>query len=466
MKTLRILITLSFISTLIVGCSNSDDYGVEYSECVDLTVTKQVQDITSQATATYKKYDAADIIEAYVTSSDEGGNFYKTISFMSLDGTTGFSMPIDNYNLFNSYEPGRKVFINMKDRYFVTEFNSTVIGSLYNNNTPDVLTDDEVGRISGVEYKNVITRSCDKVNEDEIVKHLTIAQAKNNQYLNMLIEFDNVQFADASNGKKFFDTTLNNLGGATNHTLTDTQGNTIIFRVSEFANFATRLVPTGNGKIRGVLTKFNNDFQFMPRTINDVNLTGDRSEIDFFPPIVGNNISFSGNFTENFESYAVTNPFLTAFPMYVNDAAPGSRYWQLKQFSGNKYIEMTSFAGTGLAGVPGKTYFFVPVDFTVANTFTFSKEFRFMAGEALKVYYVTSANYTAGGAINLANFIDITSSFTSLTYPTAGQSQSTFTTAGTYNIPSSLTGTGFFVYEYTGTTTVTTTVQIDNITVN
>ena len=465
MKNLRILLTISFISTL-VGCTNSDNYDVEYSECANLTVTKRVQDITSQSTATYKKYEDADIIEAYVTSSDEGGNFYKTVSFMSLDGTTGFSMPLDNYNLYNSYEPGRKVFINLKDRYFVTKYNSTIIGSLFNKDTPLNPADDEVGRISGVEYKNVITRSCDKVSEDQIVKHLTIAEAKKDQYINMLIEFDNVQFIDASKGKKFFDPTLNNLGGATNHTLTDLQGNTILFRVSEFANFATRLVPEGNGKIRGVLTKFNNDYQFMPRTINDVKLAGDRSEIDLFPPIVGNDITYSGNFSENFESYAVTNPFLTAFPKYINDANPGSRYWQLKQFSNNKYIEMTSFAGTGVAGIPGKTYFFVPVDFTAASTFTFSKEFRFMAGEALKVYYVTTANYTAGGAINLTNFVDITSSFTGLTYPAAGQSQSTFTTAGTYNIPPSLAGNGFFVFEYTGTTTVTTTVQIDNIVVN
>ena len=29
---------------------------------------------------------------AFVTSSDEGGNFYKSISMMSLDGLKGFSM--------------------------------------------------------------------------------------------------------------------------------------------------------------------------------------------------------------------------------------------------------------------------------------------------------------------------------------------------------------------------------------
>jgi hypothetical protein len=59
--------------------------------------------------------------------------------------------------------------------------------------------------------------------------------------------------------------------------------------------------------------------------------------------------------------------------------------WQLKTFSNNKYIEMSAFAGSGNPGVPSKVLFFVPVDFTAANTFTFKKEIRYNAGEALKV---------------------------------------------------------------------------------
>ncbi|MBK9224929.1 MAG: hypothetical protein IPO23_10525 [Flavobacterium sp.] len=150
MKILKTIISILTLST-IVSCVNSDIYDVPdlSSECSNLTPTKQVSDITSQATPSYKKYETEDIIEAYVTSSDEGGNFYKSISLVSIDGKIGFSMPIDDYNLYTKFEPGRKVYVNMKDRYFVTEFGSTVIGSLFNNYTPDITSDDEVGRISG-----------------------------------------------------------------------------------------------------------------------------------------------------------------------------------------------------------------------------------------------------------------------------------------------------------------------------
>jgi len=327
MKIFKItILSAAFIS--LVSCINGDDYDAPdlNGTCAELTVTKQVVDFTSTSTATYTHHTGNDVIEAYVTSSDEGGNFYKSISMVSLDGTQGFSMPIDNYNLYTKYEPGRKVYVNMKDRYFVKEHSGTVIGNLYNNNTPNNPADDKVGRISGVEYQSIITRSCSKINENTIVKNLTIAQAKNNQYLNMLIEIDAVQFTDASNGKKFYDSALNSFGGATNHNITDLEGNTLIVRVSEYANFASALTPNKNGKIRGVLTKYNNDFQFMVRTINDVKF---------------NNPRIVAFFSEDFQT--ATNNTNLDIPGWRNFAEEGVFLWRERTFQGNGYAELSAF---------------------------------------------------------------------------------------------------------------------------
>jgi hypothetical protein len=164
----------------------------------------------------------------------------------------------------------------MKDRYFVKENNSTIIGSLYNGNTLEDTSDDEVGRISPVEYQSVLTRSCTKVNEDELVNHLTIAQTLNNNNINKLIELDNVQFTDASLNQNYFDEDVFTIGGGTNHNVVDAAGNTLIVRVSEYATFASAAIPSGNGKLRGVLTKFGSTFQFMIRSLNDVQLNGPR----------------------------------------------------------------------------------------------------------------------------------------------------------------------------------------------
>ena len=457
MKNIKLIITTVALATL-SSCVNSDDYGVPNlsNDCVTITKTKEVSDITNIATATTVPYTTSetvvDYIEAYVTSSDEGGNFYKSISMMSLDGLKGFSMPVDNYNLYTEFEPGRKVTIKLdKNRYFNKQHGSTVIGSSYNGG---------VGRVSGVDYKNVILRSCTDVNENTIVKNLTIAQAKNDQYLNMLIEFDAVQFTDASLGKKYYDASLNSLGGATNHEISDQFGNKVILRVSEFATFASNAVPSKNGKIRGVMTKYNSDYQFMIRTLNDVNLTNNRLDIDLYPPIGGTAIVYDATLNEPFTSYTTNNQQI--FPKYINDAAVGSRYWQRKVFGGNTYIQMSSFGGTPEAN---RSLFIVPVNMTAASTFSFKTLSGYYNGAVLKVYYTT--NYVPGTQITSATLVDITSSFTIPVGP-ANAYATAFTSSGVYNIPAGVTGNGFFVFEYVGNGSggATTTMQIDDIVIN
>ena len=453
MKTIKNLTLVSLLA-IFSGCANSDEYNTPdlSSECVSLTATKTVADITNAATSTATLYSGDDIIEAYVTSSDEGGNFYKSLSFQSVDGTKGFSMTVDTYNLFNQFEPGRLVYINMKDRYVSTYQSSFVIGNLYNGN---------VGRISGVEYKDVLKRSCTKVDEDDIVKNLTVGNAKNDQYLNMLIEFNNVQFTDASLGKTFYDPSVNSFGGATNHLITDEFGQTIIVRISEFANFASNSIPTGSGKIRGVLTKYNSDYQFMIRTMNDVNLPNDRLDIDFYPPIVGSGIVFNSTLNEPFTSYTTTNQ--QSFPKYINDAAEGSRYWQRKAFGSNTYLQMSSFGGGNTE--TNKSLFIVPVDMTAANTLSFKTNDGYNNGATLKVFYTT--NYVPGSQITTATLVDITSNFTISSGNTSGYGSS-FTNSGVYNIPASITGNGFFVFQYlgNGVSGPTTTLQLDDIVIN
>ena len=115
MKNLKIIFS-TLVFTTLVSCVNSDDYNAPdlSGDCSTLTTTKTVQEVKATATTTAQQYVNDDIIEAYVTSSDEGGNFYKSISMVSVDGVQGFSMPVDDYNLYTKYEPGRKVYIKLK----------------------------------------------------------------------------------------------------------------------------------------------------------------------------------------------------------------------------------------------------------------------------------------------------------------------------------------------------------------
>lgn len=461
MKNIKLVLTTAIFVTLL-GCVNNDNYAEPNTSgnCEDLTPTKTVQNIAALANGTVKSYvstvlvgtSADDVIEAYVTSSDEGGNFYKSISMVSVDGLKGFSVPVDDYNLYTKFEPGRKVFIKMKDRYFYNNplTNGLEIGNLFEHGEP---VDDEVGRIPGIDYETQIKKSCTKVDESTLVTTSTIPLLLNDANLNKLFEISGVQFTEASVGKTYFNSS-NQIGGATNNVVSDATGNTLIVRISEFANFAGKMVSPLNGKIRGVLTKYLGTYQFMVRTEKDIMLTNSRSF-----GLGGFAATFDATLNEPFTSYTISNQ--EVFPKYINYAATGSRNWQVKTFSGNKYIQMTSFGGSPEVN---RSLFIVPVDLTAASTFSFKTKFGFMNGNPIKVYYTT--NYVLGGNISTATLTEITG----LTYSpglTSGY-PTNFTNSGNWAIPASLTGNGFFVFEYRGNGNggVTTTAQIDDIVIN
>jgi len=321
-----------------------------------------------------------------------------------------------------------------------------------------------VGRISANTYGNTIVRSCEVRSEEDFVRTLTVNEAKQDANLNTLIELNNVQFVDAAVGSTYYNPN-NQVGGATNHLLSDMNGNTTIFRTSSFARYAGNIVAGESGKVRGIMTKFGSDYQFVARTFDDVQLTNPRFDVDFAPPIVGNDVTFLSTLNETFESYtAGTNVTgQNNFPMYINDPLVGNAYWRCRSNGtpANKFIQMTAF-GTGQSV---KTYFIVPVDFTNANSFSFQSRASFFAGAVLKVYYSTT--YTIGGVVNPADLTDITSNFA---ISAANNSTGPFTPSGVWNIPGTLTGNGFILFEYTGSAVsspaLTTNMDLDNIVIN
>ncbi|NHM06082.1 hypothetical protein G4D82_02515 [Flavobacterium sp. CYK-4] len=447
MKT-RLIKSLTVFSMLLVLSTScvKDDSNMDNSETgivtYELTANKTVQDIiTFNNTANPVQYTADDIIEAYVTSTDETGTFYNTICLQNI--ATNSSQPIGlsvtaNFSSYvKGFTPGRKIYIKMQGLYTAVVDGSLKIGALFEG---------EIGRISENEWQNFLFPSATIVDEDNMVRTMSLATAANNTNLNTLIEIDNVQFADSSLGRTLFD--IDSGGSATNHDITDVNGGTTrFFRVSSFALFAYQPVPSGRGKLRGVMTKYGSDFQFLVRHQNDIKLTNPRT------------YTFNSTLNENFESYD-TN--LKSFVKYLNFDISGAKNWIVKSVNSTKCIQMSSFGGDLQSN---KTYFVVPVDFTAANTFTFSIDTDFFStGLGLKVY--RSTDYVPGEKITNATLNDITSNFT---LPT--ETTSAFVSAGIYNFPTNLTGNGYVIFEYTGSnisgpTLLTTNVNIDNIVIN
>ena len=317
---------------------------------------------------------------------------------------------------------------------------SLKIGALYFDGT-----NNEIGRISTFEWEKYLFPSATIVPESQLVTTTTVNLLNNNNNLNILTEIDNVQFGDNAIGRPLFDVTLPVLGLATNHTIVGVGTTaTSIFRTSSFSSFARGTVPAGRGKIRGVLTKFGSTFQFYIRNLEDFKLSNPRT----YP--------FSVASTEGFESFATNQKI---FSNYLNFSTEGTKDWIVRS---GKVLEMSAFGG---AIERNKSYFMVPVDMTAANTFSFQVNIQFYANrQVLRVF--RTMDYVPGMKIKDATLVDISGNLSIPIENTVGM-----VSAGTYNIPSTVIGNGYFVFEYTGSnltseTVITTNVQIDNIVIN
>lgn len=331
MKNYTFQFLLMILSLVILGSCANDDAKIPELSCnqKDIPVNKTVTEITDVTAKIVAQYMYDDVIEGYVVSSDENGNFFKTISFQTLATATkpavGFSVPVDATNLYVDYRLGNKVYVKLKNQYTDLYYGGLRIGGLYVN----AYNQGGVGRLSQNEYKKVLFPSCTNVKEEQLVRSISLGEI-NDSHLNTLIELSDVQFTEPAIGRHYFEDT-NNVGGATNWNLVDKKGNQIIFRTSSYADFSQSIVPGGSGKVRGVLTKYAADYQLMARKESDVNITGKR------------NIPF---FVQDFQS--VSDGTNLSLPGWGNIRQAGAIFWKGGITSTNGYAEFL-ITGTKVA---------------------------------------------------------------------------------------------------------------------
>jgi hypothetical protein len=318
---------------IITSCSTEVEMPKLVCTQPDFTVNKTVEKVYELSNNTAKQYLYDDIIEAYVVSSDEGGNFFKTISLQTIAAAKtpaiGFSVPIDASNTYIDYRVGNKVYVKLKNQFTDLYYGGLRIGSLYVSNAGDPT----IGRISQNDYKNVLNASCTIIDENTLVESLSIEEALKDYKLNTLIELNNVEFTEAALGRHYFEES-NNVGGSTNWNLRDKTGNQIIFRTSSYAKFADHFVPEGSGKVRGILTKFGTDYQLMVRYESDIDMNGKR------------NVPF---FAEDFQS--VKNNVNFVLPGWSNIVEKATKLWKSMVYSGNGYAEFNTTSTTAAENI-------------------------------------------------------------------------------------------------------------------
>ena len=206
-------------------------------------------------------------IKAIVTSSDAQGNIYQELALQ--DATGAIIVSVAQGGLYGPLPIGTEILVSLKDLYVGNYGKQAQIGMPSKNATGA----DVIGRISRTtwdqHYKILST--------GHIVEPTLFATGTNPTTWNLDTDggklgiIRNVSFK-SSNNSKATDTFADPNGGAgsVSWTLNEQDGRKVIVYNSNFADFANAKVPTGKVDITGIIKRFNNQWEIIIRSLDDI----------------------------------------------------------------------------------------------------------------------------------------------------------------------------------------------------
>lgn len=234
---------LTFFAVFAVGCTKTNVPHPDAGNAVSIAYLKSMYE-REPVTVTGDIY-----INARVISTDQYGNFYKTL--MLEDDTGGIAMRIDLDNYHRTYYRGMRLRVACNALVISSYGGMLQLGAYaWTDAQPDL------GRISANRLPAVITivAGMDVTPEPLL---LTIPELSPD-HIGRFAAFNGVQFADAESGRTWSDPDAD-----TDRQICDREGNTLIIRTSRHAEFAGRLLPSRSGYIEGVVTYFNGNYQLV-----------------------------------------------------------------------------------------------------------------------------------------------------------------------------------------------------------
>jgi len=199
-------------------------------------------------------------LEAVVVADDKSGNFYKNLILEDLKGDKGITISIDENELHALYPVGQKVYVNLTN---------LAIGYYEGLPTLGINEGSRVGRIPAGLLKATLINGGTTVT---VTPNKVKLEDLGPQHYNTLIELEGMQFETATASTTYADANPQSL----NHNLQNCTGGKIVMRNSGFADFASQVVPSGNGKLVGVYSYYRSASQLFIRDVNDLTFTGDR----------------------------------------------------------------------------------------------------------------------------------------------------------------------------------------------
>lgn len=259
--------TFSFaIFLLVASCVDNNEFGTPETACNDDVQTNitfaELDSLAGEETIQIKE-DL--ILEGYVISSDEAGNFYNVLYLQDVASNPKaglqLKMELSNSHLF--YPEGSKVNVKLQDLYVKQKEENLELGSAFSS-----FGNISIGRLPSQKVMEHILLSCDN---DEATPLVTSISALDTLSANTLVKIENLEFQDESLGQPFAEPEEE-----TERILQDCEENQVMLINSAYADFHAELLPEGNGSLTAILIKDGNVPKLIIRSLDDIDFTNDR----------------------------------------------------------------------------------------------------------------------------------------------------------------------------------------------
>ncbi|CCZ87260.1 DUF5689 domain-containing protein [Phocaeicola plebeius] len=204
------------------------------------------------------------VLKAVITGNDESGNIFKKIYLQ--DETGAIEMEVDQSSVYNYYPVGQTVYVDLNGLSISVYGDEQQLGHPegYLFRTPWEDFEKHVSKDGWANPENA---------KPVVIDDISTINAAPDNYKFKLVQFTGVTFQNG--GKGIFAPE----DGYGEENITDSHGNTIMIRTSNYASFAGNKLPEGKGNVTGILGRFRGTWQLTLRTANDVSdFTGSNEE--------------------------------------------------------------------------------------------------------------------------------------------------------------------------------------------
>ena len=266
-KTSRFIALLGLV--LLFACVKDRNFDLSEPECQEtLPANTTYSEVKNRYTDNTFQIQEDLIIEGYVVSSDEAGNFFSVLHFQNnpIRPTEGFQIEIDIRDAHLFYPVGSKIYIKLKGLYLGKSKDVFKLGGTFTS-----FGNVSVGRLPAAIVDQHIFVSC---GAQSILEPAKVSIGELNESLtNTLVQFSNVQVLEEELGETFAD-----LRKETERTLIDCKNNQIILLNSGFSDFQSEDLPRENGTITGVLLREKDNYKLAIRSLDDIDFMRVRCE--------------------------------------------------------------------------------------------------------------------------------------------------------------------------------------------